>query len=169
MDEVSSKANRRRRQQFRARRRFRFPSLVNQKGWKPCYQTISRLALLFGGLALALQHLHRYDGGRDGLVNTTLRVQTIEAIAPDAGSQVTIDEDLVSSHPKAAPSSRARLLLSGNRLDVTKIAWSTAPAPSPLTARGKLDRHVGRGDRRAGVPSLLYSKEYHSHAARAPS
>lgn len=123
------------------------------------------IALLCSSLALSACGSTSIDttAGRDGLVNTTWWVQTIEgeAIAPDAGSKVTIDENgyLIASEGCAKFSGKAAV--NGNRFDVTKIGVvdGACASEAPLQ-EAKLIDTLERIDRWAVQESylLLYSE-----------
>jgi heat shock protein HslJ len=128
-------------------------------------KSIFAIALLCGGLALGGCGSTSIDttAGRDGLVNTTWWVQTIEgeAIAPDSGSQVTIDEDgyIVASEGCAKFTGKAAV--NGNRFDVTKIGLvDGACANAAPLQEAKLIDTLERVDRWAVQESylLLYSE-----------
>jgi len=123
------------------------------------------IALLCGGFALGGCSSTSIDttAGRDGLVNTTWWVQTIEgeAIAPDSGSQVTIDEDGYIVASEGCTKFTGKAALNGNRLDVTKIGLvnGTCAESAPLQ-EAKLIDTLERVDRWAVQESylLLYSE-----------
>jgi len=120
--------------------------------------------LLCGGLALGgCSTSIDTPAGGNGLANTTWWVQTIEgeAIAPAAGSRVTIDENgyLVASAGCAKFTGKAAL--NGNRLAVTKIGVAEeACADSAPLQEAQLIDTLERVDRWAVQESylLLYSE-----------
>jgi len=126
---------------------------------------ILAFALLCGGLALGGCGSTSIGttAGRDSLVNTTWWVQTIEgeAIAPDSGSQVTIDEDGYIVASEGCTKFTGKAALNGNRLDVTKIGLvnGTCAESAPLQ-EAKLIDTLERVDRWAVQESylLLYSE-----------
>lgn len=123
------------------------------------------VALLCGGLALGGCGSTSIDtaAGHDGLANTTWWVQTIEgeAIAPDVGSRVTIDENgyLVASSGCSKFTGKAST--NGNRLAVTKLGVAGEPCAGgvPLQEAQLIDT-LERVDRWAVQESylLLYSE-----------
>jgi heat shock protein HslJ len=126
---------------------------------------ILAIALLAGGLTLGGCGSTSIDttAGREGLVNTVWWVETIEgqAIAPNAGSQVTIDENgyIVASDGCAKFTGKAAV--NGNRFDVTKIGVTDgACANSVPLQEAKLIDTLERVDRWAVQESylLLYSE-----------
>jgi len=121
--------------------------------------------LLCGGLALSgcSSTSIGTTAGRDGLVNTTWWVQTIEgeAIAPEAGSRVTIDENGYLVASAGCTKFTGKAALSGNRMDLTKIgvADEACAGSAPLQEAQLIDT-LERVDRWAVQESylLLYSE-----------
>jgi heat shock protein HslJ len=128
-------------------------------------KSVLATVLLCGSLALGAcgsTAIHT-NAGRDGLVNTTWWVETIEGqeIAASAGSKLTIDEDgrIVASDGCAKFAGQAAL--NGNRLAVSKlgVVESDCASSAPVQEAQLIDT-LERVDRWAVQESylLLYSE-----------
>jgi heat shock protein HslJ len=128
-------------------------------------KSLLAIALLCGSLALGGCGSTSIDkaSAHDGLANTTWWVETIEgeAIAPDAASRVTIDENGYIVASAGCAKFTGKTAMNGNRLAVTKIGLvdETCASSAPLQEAQLIDT-LERVDRWAVQESylLLYSE-----------
>ena len=128
-------------------------------------KSVLAIALLCGSLALGGCSSPSIDtaSGHDGLANTTWWVETIEgeAIAAEAASRVTIDENGYIVASAGCARFTGKTAMNGNRLAVTKIGLveETCANSDPLQEAQLIDT-LERVDRWAVQESylLLYSE-----------